>query len=145
MLAELRAIVEDDGDDLAGKAVRIADTIRRACGCRWVGIYEVTETEIGVLGWSGPDAPAFPRFPRTQGISGAAVASRETVNVGDVANDPRYLTNLGDTGSELIVPVLVDGEVRGTIDVESDRLHAFDEGQRVRLEECARAIAALWR
>ncbi len=39
-------------------------------------------------------------FPVTQGLSGAAVASGETVVVGDVSKDPRYLTAFGSTRSE---------------------------------------------
>jgi putative methionine-R-sulfoxide reductase with GAF domain len=63
----------------SGKAVRTAELLRRAGGYRWVGLYEVTDREIAVLGWSGPGARAYPRFPVTQGLSGAAVAAKRTV------------------------------------------------------------------
>ena len=46
-----------------------------------------------------------PRVPEQQGLTGAAVAGRETVNVGDVAADSRYLTAFGTTRSDSIVPV----------------------------------------
>ena len=48
--------------------------------------------------------------------------------VGDVHNDPRYLTALGTSRSEIIVPILSDqGEVVGTVDVESEQPNAFDQ------------------
>ena len=52
------------------------------------------------------------------------------MNVGDVAQDADYLTALGDTRSEVIVPVLArdPDRVIGTIDVESERLDALVEG-----------------
>ena len=60
----------------AEKAVRVAALIRRAGGYRWVGLYAVTDQEIAAVGWSGAGEPAHPRFPVTQGLSGAAVASK---------------------------------------------------------------------
>ena len=128
------------------KAVRIAETIRSAGDYRWVGIYEVSGEEIAVIGWSGPGGPAHPRFPVTQGLSGTAVASGETVMVGDVSKDPRYLTAFGSTRSEIIVPVVdrAGRKVVGTIDVESERVDAFSEEDRAALERCAAAVAELF-
>jgi putative methionine-R-sulfoxide reductase with GAF domain len=66
--------------------------------------------------------------------------------VGDVREDPRYLTAFGSTRSEIIVPVLgsTGREVVGTIDVESERVDAFSEGDRATLERCAAAVAGLF-
>ena len=65
--------------------------------------------------------------------------------VGDVRNDPRYLTAFGDTLSEIIVPVVSpDGRVIGTIDVESDRANAFSARDQQMIEQCAEAALPLW-
>lgn len=103
----------------------------------------MTEEEIANLAFDGPGTPAHPRFPVTRGLSGAAVASGETVVVGDVREDPRYLTAFGSTRSEMIVPVLGSAgrEAVGTIDVESERVGAFSEGDRAALGRCAAAVA----
>jgi L-methionine (R)-S-oxide reductase len=67
------------------------------------------------------------------------------VNVGDVGTDPRYLTALGSTRSEIIVPILSDeGEVIGTIDVESERPNAFDWNTERLLEDCAVRLRPLF-
>lgn len=123
-----------------------AELIRQTGGYRWVGLYEVTDSEIGALAWTGDVAPAFPRFPRSKGLNGVAVATRDAVVSQDVANDPRYLTAFATTGSEAIFPVLDDaGDVVGTIDVESDRRHAFLPGDEQFLRACAAALAPVWR
>jgi len=129
-----------------GKARRIAAAIRQMGPYRWVGIYDVSPEEIRVIAWSGPDAPAHPRFPASQGLCGAAVQGRTTVAVGDVTEDPRYLTTLGTTRSEIVVPALGQptGPVVGLLDVESELLNAFGEEDRLRLEECAAALRPLW-
>jgi GAF domain-containing protein len=146
LLDELGRVLRS-AESREAKAVRIAETIRSAGDYRWVGIYEVSGEEIAVIGWSGPGGPAHPRFPVTQGLSGAAVASGETVMVGDVSKDPRYLTAFGSTRSEIIVPVVdrAGRKVVGTIDVESEQADAFSEEDRTALERCAAAVGELWK
>lgn len=127
------------------RAQRLTGLIREHLGRRWVGIYEVTADEVANVAWSGPGAPAHPRFPRDRGLTGAVIAERRTVVANDVASDPRYLTALESTGSELIVPIVVDGAVRGTLDVEDARTGAFSEADVEQLEAVARELAALYR
>jgi len=144
-LNRLREILSFPGDRV-GKARRIAGAIREMGGYRWAGIYEVSPEEIGVVAWSGPNAPAHPRFPTGQGLCGAAVLARATIAVGDVTRDLRYLTTLGTTRSEIVVPILdpATGQVVGLLDVESDLVDAFGEEDRRCLEECAAALEPLW-
>jgi L-methionine (R)-S-oxide reductase len=78
-------------------------------------------------------------------VSAAAVESGETVTVTDVAGDPRYLEALGDTRSEMIVPVRgADSAVVGTIDIESERADAFGAEDQELLEQCGAALRPLW-
>ena len=128
------------------KAVQIAELVRQAGSYRWVGLYEVTDREIAVMGWSGPGAPAYPRFPVTKGLSGAAVAARRAVVVNDVTADPRYLTAFAGTLSEAIVPVVDPGTgvVVGTLDVESGERDAFTNADRQALERVAAASRGLF-
>jgi L-methionine (R)-S-oxide reductase len=145
LLEEVSRVLDGDGDR-ERKAAGVAKAIRRAGAYRWVGLYQVTGEEIANLAFDGPGAPAHPRFPVTQGLSGAAVASVETVVVGDVRKDPRYLTAFGSTRSEIIVPVVdrAGRKVVGTIDVESEEEDAFSKEDRAALERCAAAVAALF-
>ena len=126
--------------------MQMAERIREAGGYRWLGIYAVGRDEISVIGWSGPAPPAHPRFPKDRGLCGAAVASGSTVMVNDVSSDPRYLTTLGTTRSEIVVPVKrATGELVGLIDAESERRDAFTSRDRELLEEFASLAAGLWK
>jgi putative methionine-R-sulfoxide reductase with GAF domain len=84
-------------------------------------------------------------FPLNKGLTGFAIATRRTVNVGDVAADPRYLTALGNTRSEIIVPIFdaAHQNVVGTLDIESDQPNAFDSKTQAFLERIADRIAPL--
>jgi L-methionine (R)-S-oxide reductase len=143
----LRAIDEVLASQLgrADKAARVAALIREAGRYRWVGLYAVADQAITVIGWSGPGAPAHPRFPVTQGLSGAAVATKRALVVNDVTADPRYLTAFASTLSEAIVPILDPGTgtVVGTLDAESGERDAFTDADRLALEGCAAALANL--
>jgi L-methionine (R)-S-oxide reductase len=114
-----------------------------------VGLYDVDRAAgtVANIVWSGPGAPEYPTFPITKGLTGAAIFTRKTVNVGDVTADPRYLTAFGTTRSEIISPVLDEaGEnVVGTIDVESEKPNAFPEEVQTLLEACSKVIRPLWR
>jgi putative methionine-R-sulfoxide reductase with GAF domain/SAM-dependent methyltransferase len=144
-LHQLREIVASAGDR-AVKARRAAEVIRNAGGFHWVGLYDVTPTEIVAIAWTGEKAPHFPRFPVSQGLSGAAVRSRVPVVVQDVTTDPRYLTTFGSTRSEAIVPIThdVDGSVVGTLDVESEQPNAFTKAHQALLTRCAKALQPLF-
>ncbi len=134
--------------DRVTKAKQMAETIRKDGSYRWVGIYDVDIPAglVSNIAWSGPGAPAFPVFPITKGLTSRAIASRKTVNVGDVASDSGYLTALDSTRSEIIVPVLdsMDAQVIGTIDVESEHVNAFDSAAQALLEECAKVLTDFW-
>ena len=85
-----------------------------------------------------------PELPQRQGLTAEAIESRHTVYCPDVSADQRYLTNQPTTGSELIISVLRDGAVVGTLDLESDCPHAFDEPERRLAEHLAQRLAGLW-
>lgn len=144
---KLKAMLATDLDR-AAKARRLADVIREFGTYRWVGIYDVDMDQglVSNVAWSGAGAPEYPVFPISKGLTSRAIANKATVNVGDVQADPDYLTALSTTRSEIIVPV-VDGrgEVAGTIDVESERPHAFDISAQQTLEQCAETLKTFWR
>jgi L-methionine (R)-S-oxide reductase len=122
--------------------------IRSSGNYRWVGLYDV-DHEAGLIRnvtWSGPGAPEYPTFPITKGLTSAAVAQKQIVNVGDVSADARYLTAFGSTRSEMIVPVLdAEGKnVVGTIDVESEQPNAFNDDIQKLFEACSLVIRPLF-
>jgi len=134
------------GGDRAERAKRLAELIRKLGDYRWVGVYDVGAENVSIIAWSGPSAPEYPTFPVTKGLTGAAIREKRTVVVGDVRNDPRYLTAFGSTLSEIVVPVFAPGDQRaiGTVDVESGQANAFGARDQQMIEQCAQAALPLW-
>ncbi len=141
-LEQVRRALDGSGE-LSEKFTRVANALRDAGGYRWVGLYRVGEKEISLLAWGGEEPPSHPRFPVSRGLCGDAARLRQTVIVGDVSKDPRYLEAFASTRSEIVVPVLdaVTGRTRALIDVESDRPEAFGDSDRVLLERAASEIS----
>lgn len=128
------------------KAKLIAEKIKNAKGYSWVGLYDVTETEIHLLASSGRTEPAFTTFPSDKGLNGRANKEKRTVIVNDIDQDEDYLLTFSDTQSEIVVPIFAadDKTVKGTIDVESERENAFGDEDAAFLENCALLIEPLW-
>jgi L-methionine (R)-S-oxide reductase len=145
VLGQIRSVAAGS-DDRAIKAKRLAEMIRTLGEYRWVGVYDVTAEQVCIIAWSGPGAPEYPQFPVGEGLTGAAIEQKRAVIVGDVRNDPRYLTAFGSTLSEIIVPVLAPGEERviGTVDIESENANAFSARDQQMIEQCAQAALPLW-
>ncbi len=66
-------------------------------------------------------------WPADHGLTGQALRTGETVAVGDVSTAPAYVGVRDDIQSELVVPIMLDGERLGVINLESVRPNAFDE------------------
>jgi L-methionine (R)-S-oxide reductase len=111
----------------------------------WVGFYMIEKGSPGeepvlVLGpYVGADTP-HKRIPLNQGICGAAASSGQTLVVQDVQADARYLACSVETRSEIVVPVIVKGNVAGELDIDSHTPAAFGNEDRKLVEHCANLV-----
>lgn len=106
----------------------------------WTGVYLRNGTELVLHSYLGRPSP-HGRIPIGEGICGAAAREGRTILVPDVRRDRRYLACSPETRSEIVVPILRDGEVVGEIDIDSDDPEAFGADDRETLEEVARRLA----
>jgi signal transduction histidine kinase len=83
-----------------------------------------------------------------EGITGWVARVGKPARVGDVASDPRYIMLQRGVRSELAVPLEVNGEVRGVLNVDSDLQDAFSADDQELLEalavQAARVIHNTW-
>ncbi len=125
---------------------RTVDLIQDTFGHYCVGIYshdaDVGGIELQASTWDELAGHLEEAAPG-QGLVEWAATHAETVLVNDVSADPRYLelSILPDTRSEIVVPLVIEDQVLGALDVQSDRLNAFGAGDRFALEALADQIA----
>jgi len=111
----------------------------------WVGFYMIEEGGVDeepvlVLGPYVGAVTQHKRIPLNRGICGAAASTGRTVIVDDVSQDPRYLACSIETKSEIVVPIVVKGEVVGELDIDSHTPAAFKPDDRQLVEHCARLV-----
>ncbi|MBM3880059.1 MAG: GAF domain-containing protein [Verrucomicrobia bacterium] len=80
-----------------------------------------------------------------EGVTGWVARTGQAARVGDVRQDARYIMVRPEVRSELAVPVVVNGEVRGVINVDADRAEAFSVEDQQLLEELASQAAVVIR
>ena len=106
----------------------------------WTGFYRVCGDRLVVGPYIGTVGCLQIEFGR--GVCGTAAQRRETIVVPDVNAFPGHIACDANSKSEIVVPVFApDGELIAVLDVDSDRLNAFDEEDRAGLER----IVALFR
>ena len=132
-----RAIERDPARALEETVRLLAASIPRYT---WVGIYLLEGDELVLGPFVGKPSP-HTRIPLGRGICGAAATAKETIVVDDVNADPRYRACSLETKSEIVVPILLRGEVLGEIDIDSDQAAAFGAADRVLLERVATLLA----
>jgi len=134
-----------DVDALLGA---IARYVQRSFGYYSVSIYLVKADarEAHLAGASGGAASAMSRGHHMafgHGIIGWVAEHGQHILASDVRREPRFVpSDLTATLSELAVPVRLAGQVVAVLNVESDRVDAFDEGDVVALDGIAAQVAS---
>jgi GAF domain-containing protein len=75
-------------------------------------------------------------------VCGACYTQQQTILVPDVEAFPGHIACSSDSKSEIVVPVLKDGEVKLVLDVDSDKLNDFDETDQQYLEQLMKLVAS---
>lgn len=105
----------------------------------WAGFYRLVEGELVLGPFVG--RPACIRIPLGSGVCGVAAAKNETQLVEDVHAFPGHIACDGDTNSELVVPVVREGQVVAVIDLDSPKKARFDHEDRAGIEKLAAILS----
>ena len=140
VLGDITRQIQNEADPARALTATVATLKRTMADYSWVGIYLLDGNELVLGPFEGTPSP-HTRIPVGRGICGAAAAEKATIIVDDVNADPRYLACSVDTKSEIVVPIMAGSEVLGEIDIDSDRLAAFDASDRQLLESVAALLA----
>jgi L-methionine (R)-S-oxide reductase len=100
----------------------------------WVGFYLLDDNNELVLGpFQG--LPACVRIPLGKGVCGTSAQNKETIRVEDVHQFPGHIACDAATNSEIVIPLIKDGELLGVLDIDSPEKNRFDELDQEQLEE----------
>ncbi|MDF1508716.1 GAF domain-containing protein [Robertmurraya sp. DFI.2.37] len=98
----------------------------------WVGFYLTEEQELVLGPFQG--LPACVRIPFGKGVCGTSASQKKTLRVEDVHQFPGHIACDAASQSEIVIPLIKDGQVIGVLDIDSPEKNRFDEVDQENLE-----------
>jgi len=142
LASALGGLVAGEPDGIANMANAAALIWETLPDLNWVGFYRNVGGELVLGPFQG--RPACIRIPFGTGVCGVAAATRQVQRIDDVHAFPGHIACDSASNSELVVPILRDGELIAVLDLDSPKTGRFtdeDEAGCVKLAEIlARAI-----
>ena len=132
----LEGLVTGEPDGIANMANAASLIWESLPDINWVGFYRNVDGELVLGPFQG--RPACIRIPFGTGVCGVAAQTREVQLVEDVHAFPGHIACDSASNSEIVVPILRDGELLAVLDIDSPSHGRFDVDDRagcVRLGE----------
>lgn len=139
VLKQTIALLDAEKDFVANMA-NTAALIHSTFGFWWTGFYRVEGQQLVLGPFQGP--PACTRIGFGKGVCGTSWKNGSTIIVPDVEQFPGHIACSAASKSEIVVPIIKNGEVKAVIDIDSAELNTFDEEDQHYLEMVADCIAA---
>ena len=140
LLRQIGSLIAGESDVTADLA-NAAALIHAEFGFWWTGFYLVKGDQLVLGPFQGPVACS--RIPFGKGVCGTAWMRKETVIVPDVEAFPGHIACSSASRSEIVVPLLRDGEVLGVLDIDSRFLATFDNEDAAGLEPIAALLSGI--
>lgn len=137
LIPQIKGLLEGESDLVANLA-NVAAALKEQFGWFWVGFYLVKGEELVLGPFQGP--VACTRIRKGRGVCGSSWAQAQTLIVPDVEKFPGHIACSSLSKSEIVVPILRNGEVLGVLDVDSEELDQFDEQDQKYLEQIIELI-----
>lgn len=138
LLPQIKGLLQGE-PDLVANLANIAAALKEQFGWFWVGFYLVKDGELVLAPFQGP--VACTRIKKGRGVCGSSWAEAKTLIVPDVEKFPGHIACSSLSKSEIVVPIIRNGEVLGVLDVDADELDQFDTTDQQYLEQVVNLIA----
>ena len=136
--AQLSALTEDIPYEIANLSNAAALLWQELPDINWAGFYRMEGGALVLYPFQGK--PACIRIPVGRGVCGTAVAEDRTQLVPDVHQFPGHIACDSASNSEIVVPIHVNGEIWGVLDIDSPCFDRFTEADREGLERFVKIL-----
>lgn len=130
---QLASLIEDETNLIAilsNTSALLNDNLDQI---NWVGFYLIENNELILGPFQGH--PACVHISIGKGVCGTAVANNQTQLVDDVNTFPGHIACDTNSKSEIVVPIHVDNEIIGVLDIDAPITQRFSKGDQQGLEE----------
>ena len=122
---QLQALLTGESDLICNAAQFSAFIMQSLPELNWAGFYFARQEELVLGPYVGK--VACTRIPFQRGVCGAAARSLTTQRVDDVHAVPDHIACDAASNSELVIPVIVNGELKAVFDIDSPVPHRFTQ------------------
>ena len=129
---QLDALLTGETDRIANFSNASALLNQFLTNINWVGFYVLQGEELVLGPFQG--LPACVRIPIGRGVCGTAVVKEETIVVKDVHAFPGHIACDAASQSEIVIPLIKEGEVLGVLDIDSPIVNRFSKEDQEGLE-----------
>ena len=141
MVEELRAIIDKDLP-LISNLSNASAVINLYPDLNWCGFYLVKGDKLYLGPFQGEVACTIIPFGR--GVCGEAAMNKKTMIVPNVLEHKNHIACSSRSRSEIVVPIIKNGEVVGVIDLDSPLLNRFTDKEKKELEEISKILSELF-
>ncbi len=140
LIPQIKALVGGETDTIANLA-NVAAALKQSFGFFWVGFYLLKEDELVLGPFQGPIACT--RIQKGKGVCGSSWVQAKALIVPDVDAFPGHIACSSLSKSEIVVPLIKNGNVIAVLDVDSEELNDFDTTDELYLTELCQYLSAL--
>ena len=133
LTAQLAALTEDVPYEIANLSNASALLWEHLPDINWAGFYKMVDGILVLYPFQGK--PACIRIPVGRGVCGTAVAEDKTQLVYDVHQFPGHIACDSASNSEIVIPIHVNGEIWGVLDIDSPFIGRFTEEDQTGLQQ----------
>lgn len=138
MIKQLSALTEGVPYETANLANASALLWQELDRINWAGFYKMCDGQLVLGPFQGK--PACTLIPVGRGVCGTAVAEDKTQLVPDVHQFPGHIACDCASNSEIVVPIHVNGEIWGVLDIDSPELERFTRQDQEGLEKFVKEL-----
>ncbi len=138
MKSQLVSLFEGERDFIANAANFSSLVYHSLPDLNWAGFYLLKENELVLGPFQGQ--PACVRIEIGKGVCGTAAEQQQTIIVDNVHEFPGHIACDSASNSEIVVPLIRDGELTGVLDLDSPLLARFDEEDAEGLNELTKVF-----
>ena len=137
LIPQIKALIDGEPDVIANLA-NIAAALKEQFNWLWTGFYLVKDNELVLGPFQGPIACTRIRYGK--GVCGTSWQQVSTLIVPDVEKFPGHISCSSLSKSEIVVPIIRNGQVTGVLDADSEQYNKFDETDKVYLKQIVELI-----
>jgi GAF domain-containing protein len=137
LLPQVKGLLTGEVDLIANMA-NLAAALKEQFRWFWVGFYIVKNDELVLGPFQGP--VACTRIRKGRGVCGSSWQQAKTLIVPDVEKFPGHIACSSLSKSEIVIPIMKDGDVIAVLDVDSEKYNFFDDTDKEYLETIVKLI-----